>query len=89
MGIDIERGSKFLRDLQTGITRELQKIDGKTIFEVDKWDCDAGSGGRTELILMPLPPTVNWRYNYQPTADSAKAELTDYYLQPRDWLAQG
>jgi coproporphyrinogen III oxidase len=46
------------------------------------------SGGRTESILMSLPPVVNWRYNYQPAAGSAEAELTDYYLKPRDWLAK-
>ena len=46
------------------------------------------SGGRTESILMSLPPVVNWRYNYHPEAGSAEAELTDYYLRPRDWLAQ-
>jgi coproporphyrinogen III oxidase len=45
------------------------------------------SGGRTESILMSLPPVVNWRYNYQPAAGSTEAELTDYYLRPRDWLA--
>jgi len=45
------------------------------------------SGGRTESILMSLPPVVNWRYNYQPAAGSAEAELTDYFLKPRDWLA--
>ena len=30
---------------------------------------------------------VNWRYNYQPEKGSVEAELTDFYLQPRDWLA--
>lgn len=45
------------------------------------------SGGRTESILMSLPPVVNWRYNYQPEKGSVEAELTDFYLQPRDWLA--
>jgi coproporphyrinogen III oxidase len=45
------------------------------------------SGGRTESILMSLPPVVNWRYNYQPETGSAEAELTDYYLKARDWLA--
>jgi coproporphyrinogen III oxidase len=44
------------------------------------------SGGRTESILMSLPPVVNWQYNFQPSTGSAEAELTDYYLQPRDWL---
>ncbi len=46
------------------------------------------SGGRTESILMSLPPVVNWRYNYQPEAGSAEAKLTDYFLEARDWLAQ-
>ena len=44
------------------------------------------SGGRTESILMSLPPVVNWRYNYQPEPGSAEAEL-EQYLKPRDWLA--
>lgn len=43
------------------------------------------SGGRTESILMSLPPVVNWRYNYQPEPGSAEAEL-EQYLKPRDWL---
>ena len=46
------------------------------------------SGGRTESILMSLPPVVNWRYNYSPPAGSPEAELTDYYLKVRDWLAE-
>jgi coproporphyrinogen III oxidase len=44
------------------------------------------SGGRTESILMSLPPVVNWRYNYHPEIGSAEAEL-DKYLKPTDWLA--
>jgi coproporphyrinogen III oxidase len=44
------------------------------------------SGGRTESILMSLPPVVHWQYNYQPEAGSAEAELYDYYLKPRDWI---
>ena len=44
------------------------------------------TGGRTESILMSLPPLVRWDYNWQPPAGSAEARLTDYYLQPRDWL---
>jgi len=46
------------------------------------------SGGRTESILMSLPPVVNWRYNWQPEAGSVEAELGDY-LKPRDWLGLG
>jgi coproporphyrinogen III oxidase len=43
------------------------------------------SGGRTESILMSLPPLVSWRYNYQPEPGSAEAEL-DGFLKPRNWL---
>jgi coproporphyrinogen III oxidase len=46
------------------------------------------SGGRTESILMSLPPLVRWEYDYQAQAGSPEAELTDYYLQDRDWLAE-
>jgi len=46
------------------------------------------SDGRTEAILMSLPPLVRWEYNYTPEPGSREAELTDYYLQDRDWLAE-
>jgi coproporphyrinogen III oxidase len=45
------------------------------------------SGGRTESILMSLPPLVRWQYNWQPQPGSAEAKLYEYYLKPRDWLA--
>ena len=44
------------------------------------------SGGRTESILMSLPPVVKWRYDWQPQAGSPEAELYELFLQPRDWL---
>lgn len=44
------------------------------------------SGGRTESILMSLPPVVNWLYNYQAEPGSDEALLTEYFLKPRDWL---
>ncbi len=44
------------------------------------------SGGRTESILMSLPPVVHWQYNYQPEPGSAEAELYDIYLKPKDWI---
>lgn len=47
------------------------------------------SGGRTESILMSLPPLVKWRYNWQPEPGTPEAELYEVYLQPTDWLAQG
>ncbi len=45
------------------------------------------SGGRTESILMSLPPLVRWEYGYAPSEDSAEARLAAY-LRPRDWLKE-
>jgi coproporphyrinogen III oxidase len=47
------------------------------------------TGGRTESILMSLPPLVRWEYNYQPMADSAEAALYRDFLPVRDWLVAG
>ena len=44
------------------------------------------SGGRTESILMSLPPRVRWAYNWQPEPGSAEANLYTDYLKPKDWL---
>jgi coproporphyrinogen III oxidase len=46
------------------------------------------SGGRTESILMSLPPLVRWEYNWQPEAGSAEEALYRDYLRPRDWLTE-
>ncbi|MFQ1061907.1 oxygen-dependent coproporphyrinogen oxidase [Bordetella trematum] len=43
------------------------------------------SGGRTESILLSMPPQAQWRYDWQPQPGSPEAELADY-LKPRDWL---
>ncbi|MBL4869115.1 MAG: oxygen-dependent coproporphyrinogen oxidase [Pseudomonadales bacterium] len=44
------------------------------------------SGGRTESILMSLPPIVTWKYNWQPEPGSAEARLTEEFLVPQDWV---
>ena len=46
------------------------------------------SGGRTEAILMSLPPLVRWEYDYCPPPESPEAQLTEYYLRDRDWLGE-
>ena len=44
------------------------------------------TGGRTESILMSLPPLVRWEYDWTPEPDSAEAELYTQYLIHRDWV---
>lgn len=46
------------------------------------------SGGRTESILMSLPPYVKWTYNWQPQPHTEEAKLYDYFLVPRDWIKE-
>lgn len=44
------------------------------------------SCGRTESILMSLPPRARWAYDWQPRPNSAEARLTEVFLQPRQWV---
>ena len=44
------------------------------------------SGGRTESILMSLPPLANWTYQYKIETNSEEEKLTNYYLKPRNWI---
>ena len=46
------------------------------------------SGGRTESILMSLPPVVRWGYDKHPEPGTPEARLTEYFLQERDWLQE-
>ncbi|QQX80353.1 oxygen-dependent coproporphyrinogen oxidase [Shewanella sp. KX20019] len=45
------------------------------------------TGGRTESILMSMPPLVRWEYAYTPEVGSPEATLYSDYLKPRDWLS--
>lgn len=45
------------------------------------------TGGRTESILMSLPPLVRWEYGHEAEPGSAEAALTEYFLKPRDWVS--
>jgi coproporphyrinogen III oxidase len=45
------------------------------------------SGGRTESILMSMPPLVKWRYSWQPEPGTPEARLYEVFLQPRDWAS--
>ncbi|MDB3869770.1 oxygen-dependent coproporphyrinogen oxidase [Candidatus Thioglobus sp.] len=44
------------------------------------------TGGRTESILMSLPPLVRWEYQYEPESNSPEAELYEKFLKPQDWV---
>ena len=44
------------------------------------------SGGRTESILMSLPPLVQWRYDWHPEPDTPEARLYEDYLRVREWV---
>jgi coproporphyrinogen III oxidase len=43
------------------------------------------SGGRTESILVSMPPLVRWQYDWQPEPGSAEAKLYEVFLKPREW----
>ena len=45
------------------------------------------SGGRTESILMSLPPNVNWVYQFNIESKSEEEKLMNYFLKPRDWIS--
>jgi coproporphyrinogen III oxidase len=44
------------------------------------------SGGRTESILLSMPPLVSWSYNHQDEAGSPEAQLLSHFLVPKDWV---
>ena len=46
------------------------------------------SGGRTESILMSMPPKVEWKYDWHPQPGSPEARLYTDFLRPRDWATE-
>lgn len=95
-------GDHFLPAYQPIIARRKQMAYGKNerdfqcyrrgryvefnlIYDRGTW-FGLQSDGRTESILMSLPPLVIWRYDWHPTPETPEAELYTKYLQPRDWI---
>ncbi len=72
---------KDWQEIRRGRYAEFNLVwDRGTIFGLQ-------SGGRTESILMSLPPRVRWVYGHQPEAGSPEERLLNYYLKPQNWLA--
>ncbi len=44
------------------------------------------SGGRTESILLSMPPLCSWSYRLEPEPGSPEEQLTSHFLQPREWV---
>lgn len=72
--------NKYWQEIRRGRYTEFNLVhDRGTIFGLK-------TNGRTESILMSLPPTVRFDYNHQPVAGSPEAELLDACLHPRNWV---